>query len=204
MWFRLGILAFQNRDKLPYVVVGLLFFLGFLMFFPALFLMLFMGGDSSQSNGVMPAAGAIRNVVPGEGISPWMSVIEEKANRYGVDPALVAAVMTQESGGNARAVSPVGAIGLMQLMPETAKGLGVKNPFEPVENIEGGAKYLASLLRQFDGNLIFAVAAYNAGPGAVRMYNGVPPYEETQTYVRKVLGYFFEYRRKFSLEQQEN
>lgn len=143
-------------------------------------------------------------MTPGEGILSWISVIEEKANQYGVDPALVAAVMTQESGGNPKALSPVGAIGLMQLMPETAKGLGVKNPFDPVQNIEGGAKYLASLLRQFDGNLIFAVAAYNAGPGAVRMYNGVPPYEETQTYVRKVMGYFFGYKNKFLSEKEGN
>lgn len=205
MWFRLGVLAFQNRNKLPYLVVGFLFIIGFLMLLPALFLMMFMGGDSpSSGTGEIQTGGAIGQITPGKDIAPWISVIEEKASQYGVDPALVAAVMTQESGGNPRVVSSVGAIGLMQLMPETAKGLGVSNPFDPIQNIEGGTKYLADLLREFNGNLVFAVAAYNAGPGAVQMYKGVPPYQETQNYVRKVIGYFFEYREIFRRKQQEN
>lgn len=107
---------------------------------------------------------------------------------YHVDPALIAAVINQESGGNAKAVSSVGAQGLMQLMPGTAAGLGVTNPFDPKQNLWGGVAYLSSLLKQFNGNVALALAAYNAGPGAVEKYGGIPPYQETQNYVRSILN----------------
>lgn len=117
------------------------------------------------------------------------SLIKEAAARYQVDPRLVAAVAQTESGGNQEAVSPVGAVGVMQLMPETAAGLGV-NPYDKRQNIEGGAKYLRQMMDTFGGDVQKAVAAYNAGPQAVKEYNGIPPYRETQDYVNKVLDIY--------------
>ncbi len=117
------------------------------------------------------------------------SLIKEAAARYQVDPRLVAAVAQTESGGNQEAVSPAGAVGVMQLMPETAAGLGV-NPYEKRQNIEGGAKYLRQMMDTFGGDVQKAVAAYNAGPQAVKEYNGIPPYRETQDYVNKVLDIY--------------
>ncbi len=117
------------------------------------------------------------------------SLIKEAAARYRVDPRLVAAVAQTESGGNQEAVSPAGAVGVMQLMPETAAGLGV-NPYDKRQNIEGGAKYLRQMMDTFGGDVQKAVAAYNAGPQAVKEYNGIPPYRETQDYVNKVLDIY--------------
>ena len=117
------------------------------------------------------------------------SLIKEAAARYQVDPRLVAAVAQTESGGNQEAVSPAGAVGVMQLMPETAAGLGV-NPYDKRQNIEGGAKYLRQMMDTFGGDVQKAVAAYNAGPQAVKEYNGIPPYRETQYYVNKVLDIY--------------
>ena len=117
------------------------------------------------------------------------SLIKEAAARYKVDPRLVAAVAQTESGGNQEAVSPAGAVGVMQLMPETAAGLGV-NPYDKRQNIEGGAKYLRQMMDTFGGYVQKAVAAYNAGPQAVKEYNGIPPYRETQDYVNKVLDIY--------------
>lgn len=120
--------------------------------------------------------------------SRWGELIDRYAGRFGVDNELVAAVITHESGGDPNAVSPAGAIGLMQLMPSTAKALGVKKPFDPEENIRGGTKYLRSLLDRFNGDVRLALAAYNAGPGAVRKYKDVPPYAETRNYIKRILG----------------
>lgn len=117
------------------------------------------------------------------------SLIKEAAARYQVDPRLVAAVAQTESGGNQEAVSPAGAVGVMQLMPETAAGMGV-NPYDKRQNIEGGAKYLRQMMDTFGGDVQKAVAAYNAGPQAVKEYNGIPPYRETQDYVNKVLDIY--------------
>ena len=113
--------------------------------------------------------------------------IVRMAQKYGVDPLLVDAVIRQESGYQPSVVSRSGAIGLMQLMPKTAAGLGVENPYDPIQNIEGGVKYLAQQLQRFGGNVSLALAAYNAGPNAVAKYGNIPPYAETQNYVRKIL-----------------
>jgi cell wall-associated NlpC family hydrolase len=121
--------------------------------------------------------------------TPYASVINAAAARTGVPAALIAAVARQESGFNAGAVSRAGAQGVMQLMPATARGLGVTDPLDAVQSINGGATYLAGLLQRFGGNATLAVAAYNAGPGAVLKYGGVPPYPETQHYVRNILAF---------------
>ncbi|MGN6093680.1 MAG: lytic transglycosylase domain-containing protein [Luteibacter jiangsuensis] len=118
--------------------------------------------------------------------SPYKDAIASAAAANGIQPELVHAVMQAESAGNPRAVSNKGAAGLMQLMPATAAELGVTNRFDPRQSIAGGAAYLARLLGQF-GRLDLAIAAYNAGPGAVQKYGGIPPYSETQAYVRHVM-----------------
>ncbi|HUP48914.1 MAG TPA: lytic transglycosylase domain-containing protein [Thermoanaerobaculia bacterium] len=120
--------------------------------------------------------------VPGR-FSP---VIEEAAREHGVDPRLIAAVARRESAWNPNAVSSAGASGLMQLMPATARYLGVTNVFDVRQNIFGGTRYLRQLLDTFDGDLDLALAAYNAGPGAVQKYKGIPPYRETRAYVKAV------------------
>ena len=116
-------------------------------------------------------------------------VIHSAAQKYAVDPKLVSAVAEVESGGDQNAVSPAGAVGVMQLMPDTAAGLGI-NPYDMKSNVEGGAKYLREMLDTFDGDVKKAVAAYNAGPNAVKAYGGVPPYAQTQNYVTNVLDIY--------------
>lgn len=115
-------------------------------------------------------------------------LFNEAAARNGLDPSLLKAVARVESGWNPAAISPAGAQGLMQLMPATAAALGVDNPRDTRQNLEGGARYLRNLLDRFHGNTDLALAAYNAGPGAVERYGGIPPYRETQQYVRRVAG----------------
>ena len=117
------------------------------------------------------------------------AIADRHAADHAISPALVRAVIQAESAWNVRAVSPKGALGLMQLMPATATDLGVSNPFDPEQNIRGGVKYLRFLLDRYDGNFELALAAYNAGPGAVDRYGRkVPPYRETQAYVRKIVS----------------
>jgi soluble lytic murein transglycosylase-like protein len=119
-------------------------------------------------------------------------LITEAADKFGLNPALLKAVIKHESNGNPKAVSPDGAKGLMQLIDSTATMMGVVNPFDPVENIMGGAKYLSQLLSRFDGEIDKALASYNAGPGAVEKFNGIPPYKETRDYVKKVMATYTE------------
>jgi soluble lytic murein transglycosylase-like protein len=116
------------------------------------------------------------------------ALIQKYAAQNGLKPELVRAVIQQESSGNPHCVSVAGAVGLMQLMPSTARGLGVSDPFDPEQNVAGGTKYLAGLLREFDGDLPKSLAAYNAGPAAVRKHGGIPPFAETQNYVRRIMG----------------
>ncbi|MBX2861233.1 MAG: lytic transglycosylase domain-containing protein [Vampirovibrio sp.] len=117
-------------------------------------------------------------------------LVQEISQNHGVNPKLVKAVILQESGFNPKATSKAGAQGLMQLMPVTAKSLGVKDPYDPVQNMDGGVRHLKTLLNSYNGNIPLALAAYNAGSGAVKKYNGIPPYQETQNYVKSILGKF--------------
>lgn len=123
-------------------------------------------------------------------------MIYEVAKQQGMDPALIKAIIEVESDFDPRSVSPVGAVGLMQLMPETAYLLKVQNVFDPKENIRGGVVFVRYLLRSFRGDLRLSLAAYNAGPKVVRQYRGIPPYEETQTFVKRVLSRYEHYRRQ--------
>ena len=115
-------------------------------------------------------------------------LIGAMGQKYGVDPNLIREVVNAESGFDSHAVSPAGAEGLMQLMPGTASGYGVIDSFDSAQNLEGGTHFLKDLLDRFEGNIPLALAAYNAGPGAVEKYQGVPPYKETQAYVQKIMA----------------
>ena len=122
------------------------------------------------------------------------NLITKYAGKNGLDEDFVKAVINQESGFNPNATSHCGAMGLMQLMPATAQGLGVVDAYNPEQNIEGGTKYLKGLMDRFGGDKSLALAAYNAGPNAVKKYNGIPPYAETQNYVKKVLSKYDTYK----------
>jgi soluble lytic murein transglycosylase-like protein len=131
----------------------------------------------------------------GYDIGPFHELIAWTADRYGVDGDLVKAVIKAESNFNHRAVSKKGAKGLMQLMPKTAVSLGVNDCFHPGDNIDGGIRYLSYLVSLYNGDLTLALAAYNAGEGAVAKYRGIPPYAETRSYVRQVLNFYERYKK---------
>jgi soluble lytic murein transglycosylase-like protein len=137
-----------------------------------------------------PAAGA------SGGDGAFKAEIDSAAAKYGLDPALLRGLIRQESNFDPNAGSPAGAQGLCQLMPGTAAALGCTNVHDPAQNIDAGARYLRQQLDAFGGDVSKALAAYNAGPGAVKRYGGVPPYAETQNYVRQVQAYADEYRRQ--------
>jgi soluble lytic murein transglycosylase-like protein len=150
---------------------------------------------ASAKSKVAPAVGP--PLQPGESV-PFQNRIAAAAAKYGLDPALLAAVVKQESNFNPNAKSGSGAKGLTQLMDTTARRLGVTDPFDPAQSLDGGAKFLSGLMKQFHGDQSLALAAYNAGPGAVQKYGGIPPYQETQRYVPKVLGYAAQFSRSWT------
>jgi cell wall-associated NlpC family hydrolase len=158
------------------------------------------GADATTLPDLVPSTTAVAaTTTPGTTATAptntqYDTLIQQAARDQGVDPALLKGLVQAESGFNPASVSSVGAQGLTQLMPDTAKGLGVTNSFDPLQNLEGGARFLAGALKRFGGNEQLALAAYNAGPGAVERYGGIPPYAETQAYVPRVLGYANEYR----------
>jgi soluble lytic murein transglycosylase len=127
----------------------------------------------------------------------WDGVIRRAADEHGVDPGLVKAVIHAESGFNVAAVSGAGARGLMQLMPKTARALGVDDPFDAWQNIDGGTRHLGYLIQRYNGDLKLALAAYNAGGRAVSRFGGIPPYEETRKYVKRVLALYDRYDADF-------
>ena len=158
-------------------------------------------GDPTQTGRpgatpLTPVAGATTGTGAAAGPlnTPFSAEIQAAAQKHGVDPALLTALVRQESNFNPTAGSPAGARGLTQLMPGTAASLGVTDVNDPVQALDGGAKYLKQQLDAFNGDERLALAAYNAGPGAVQKFGGIPPYAETQNYVKKVLAYAEEYR----------
>jgi soluble lytic murein transglycosylase-like protein len=149
------------------------------------------GPAATASASAIGATAAVSGLPAG---TPYAAEITAAASKHGVDPALLAGLVKQESNFNPDAGSPAGAQGLTQLMPATAASLGVTNVHDPVQALDGGAKYLRQQLDRFGGDVARALAAYNAGPGAVERFGGVPPYAETQHYVRKVQANAAEYR----------
>lgn len=145
---------------------------------------------------IIPDPPTLENVTPPEQSEApaWLwPIVEEESRSRGLDPLLIESMIRQESGFRPDAVSPVGAQGLMQLMPETAQLVGVTDSFDPKQNVAGGSQYMAWQVQDFGGDLSLALAAYNAGPAAVRRWGGIPPYGETNNYVRGVLE---DYHRK--------
>jgi soluble lytic murein transglycosylase-like protein len=155
------------------------------------------GGTQAFRNALASALGPGTSTPPAATASPAPApvppdqidaLVSQNSATWQVDPSLVKAIIANESGFDANATSKVGAEGLMQLMPSTAQAVGVRNSYDPAQNVAGGTRYLKGLLDRFNGDVRLAVAAYNAGPGAVEKYGDVPPYAETQNYVQRVLS----------------
>lgn len=144
--------------------------------------------------GPAPGRGPAAGGTTAERQARYEAHFREAAALYHLPEALLRAVARVESAFNPRVVSPAGAMGLMQLMPATAQSMGVRDPFDPRQNILGGARFLRILANRFGGDLVLTIAAYNAGDGAVLRYDGVPPYRETRRYVRRVLEHYYTYR----------
>jgi soluble lytic murein transglycosylase-like protein len=149
-----------------------------------------VGFEEIQAPPAQPIAAAEKTVSHGSTAIDLGAVVSAAGNRNNINPDLIISMIHVESGFNPRAVSPKGAQGLMQLMPQTAARLGVANPMDPVANVEGGTRYIRELLDRYHSDLIKALAAYNAGPERVEQFNGVPPYPETIAYVTKVIKEF--------------
>jgi len=139
--------------------------------------------SDNSNNKVRPSDQSLKR------LQRFEDLIEDASKEFGIDKNLIKSIIMTESAANHKAVSSAKAKGLMQLMDSTASDMGVRNSFDPKENITGGTKYIARMLRQYDGDLKLALAAYNAGPQNVQKYNGVPPFNETRNYITKVLGY---------------
>jgi len=146
-----------------------------------------VSGHSGEKKSTLPAKPTTRE-------SLFHSIIMDAADKHGIDPALLMAIIMAESNYNPTAISKRGAKGLMQLMPATADALGVEDSFNPEDNINGGAKYLKQLLNHYNGDLHLTLAAYNAGSGKVKKYQGIPPFKTTRQYVKKVFGYYRHYK----------
>jgi len=149
-------------------------------------------GRVMVARGSRPRQGRLKHItmLQAKRVASYAPIIQRASAKYSVSKELIIGVILQESGGNKSAVSHCGARGLMQLMPATAKGLGVSNSFDPNQNIMGGTKYLRQLLDRFDGNMVLALAGYNAGEGNVEKYGRrIPPFKETRAYVPNVLKY---------------
>jgi soluble lytic murein transglycosylase-like protein len=205
----------MNKSRFGYLVLVASFFIVFVIFVafgPALHaadLYTFIDEEGNTYYTNIPGEGRMRVPLPVKktiseplfknaqnGVA-YEPMIVTASQRYSVDPNLVRAVIKAESNFNHRAVSPRGALGLMQLMPETAQKMTVTNPFNPEENIHGGVRYLSELLHLFNWNLPLALAAYNAGPERVIGRNEIPPIEETRNYVRRVRMYYRDFKESF-------
>jgi soluble lytic murein transglycosylase-like protein len=151
------------------------------------------GQQLAQASGSQTATAATADA--GSGSTQFESQIQAAASKYGIDAAVLKGLIKQESGFNPNAGSPAGAQGLTQLMPGTAASLGVTDVHDPAQSIDGGAHYLKMQLDRFGGDYSKALAAYNAGPGAVQRYGGIPPYSETRNYVKNVLSFADQYRQ---------